>query len=346
MHWCFTFAQVRYFREATQLGRKKKIPVERTQELRGAVQDLIDARQSWVDSDATAITADFENCLSECIATFADGDMPSDCQELAYRVAAVAIEWEKFAGINGEGGYGSTINPAPRGSFWYVFDRLTDFYHNGNYVRRPLLEPVAVLHAQKVTHRQIARMYGWFARPGIPDEQKVREELEKPGRHTGDGFVPPAIREHERQELADWAAKQQALENMQRRYAQSKPDAGPETVEELILQGVSIRQIARMRETTEEAVIAACEQMGVKPVLPVNLPTQRAPTEPEISEDAKKVGPREKRSTEDEVLHRHGQGYAAKDIAKMVNLPAAEVQAIIDAAEAAVEQDAEDLANV
>lgn len=130
--------------------------------------------------------------------------------------------------------------------------------------RKP--EPIQALVAQHVPYAQIAKIYGWRDAAGAPDLHKVQEEITAPGTHYKPAeWVHPAQRRHEAEIAERWSVRTERLGAGRRDNSAARPERreAPESVEQLIRQGVSSRQIAKMKRISEEDVRAMAAEMGV-----------------------------------------------------------------------------------
>lgn len=122
----------------------------------------------------------------------------------------------------------------------------------------PLPEPIESLLHTGVGDAQIAEIYGWPRE----DARKVREERDNPGTHFNPKTWqhPSLVRRLKACEEA-WAGRTKA-----ERYRPLRPEdrqPAPETLEELIEQGVPSKQIAEMKGVTIDAVKAAAVRLGI-----------------------------------------------------------------------------------
>jgi hypothetical protein len=134
------------------------------------------------------------------------------------------------------------------------------------------LEPIKALVEQKVPDRQICLIYGWVEQVNdgkgktatIPQLWKLREEIEKPGMHTGEGFVPPA--EQRRLDAEEKAKKIiEDIREAQGRKLEKLAAPPPESLEKLIVDGVSARQIAEILHCGIEEVYRRCKDLKLTP---------------------------------------------------------------------------------
>lgn len=152
-------------------------------------------------------------------------------------------------------------DPSGGPEVWEPFRRMLDARVQKVY---PKPEPIEALVAGKVSHAQIAKIYGWRDASGAPDILKVQEEITVPGMH----YKPAAwVHPGESRAVADvadrWAARN-AKSRPSRTVAKPKaPKETPETLDELIYDGVNVAQIAKMKRITPDAVRARAAELGV-----------------------------------------------------------------------------------
>jgi hypothetical protein len=135
-----------------------------------------------------------------------------------------------------------------------------------------LPEPISALTGAKppVAPNQIAKIYGWYDENGQPDTQKVQEEVTEPGKHfKPKEWVHPSQRRFQEQKRKEWAERAKRLASVkQTAKAATRPDAppkreAPESIEDLIRQGVNSTQIAKMKHTTVAEVRALAAELGI-----------------------------------------------------------------------------------
>lgn len=232
---------------------------QREVELLGVVDHLLRVHQEWIEGPEQYLTDVFEEAVLTAVETYGTGALPNDyCREMAFKVNRLAEEWRKFEE------YGSRANPTPRDGFWAALEAISEFRTVFNEPPKTL-EPIELLaNVQKVPHRQIALIYGWFLPNGVPDEQKVREELAQPGRHVGPDFIPPEERKR-RERLANAVdQRRRLLDRREHQEVSAKFKPAPESVEELLRQNVTIRQIAEMKGISQEEVVKEAKRLGIK----------------------------------------------------------------------------------
>lgn len=241
---------------------------DRMNSCQAAVTTAIDARQRWADGDEPYITEDLEAAVGDLLAVFHAGTIPEPFRAHAGCVAAMTPPWNDWQAEAIESG-GAV---APRDEFWRAFDGLVVLEEEAEAPPKRRLEPIKLLREQKVGDEQIARMYGFVSfrrgpsgeRESVAETWKVQEELDQPGRHTGPetGWRPPLeakLVERER-------AKKAAAERVRLRMAAKLERANnppPESLAELVQQGVVAEQIADMLNSTVQAVWAECDRQGL-----------------------------------------------------------------------------------
>lgn len=138
--------------------------------------------------------------------------------------------------------------------------------------RRP--SPIRSLEAEKVSHRQIAKEYGWYLPDGTPDERKVIEEITEPGKHYDEArYIHPNDEAHDARIQQAWeqrceglgkesefGRKSRGVESFKPTREWRKP---PETIEQLLKQGVPLNQIARMHRVDLDEVKAEAAAIGL-----------------------------------------------------------------------------------
>lgn len=211
---------------------------------------------SWRGRPTKAISeavADAFESLSEKTATM---EVDRDARAVVLMVDKFDeqyVEWAEKSELTPE-----DANPGGSREMWSAWQDVI-----GSTADRPTrrLEPIKQLDIEKVPERQIALMYGWKHSDGSPDAQKVREERENPGTHYNAAeWVHPQDAKDDAETDAAWSIRSARIDA---EIAQSTPAAAPESLDDLILQDVPSKQIARMLGITPEDVKARAGQMGV-----------------------------------------------------------------------------------
>lgn len=233
-----------------------------------SVLEVIDQSKAWKASDERQLSDELMGAIDDCILLFETGDIPADCKDLFRIAERMKKEWEDFEQ------YVSGREPAPRASFWkcinemetaitYAAPPVSDFY----------IESIETLVRQNVSHRQIAIMYshdgkGPFMTPGNPPQPNIKlvvQEIEKPGSVLGDDFEHPRLtceRDIARRYENRLARKAEQLRSQKAEFeAEDTAPIGPESIEELIRQGVHDNQIMTIKRCTLDEILQARERM-------------------------------------------------------------------------------------
>lgn len=150
------------------------------------------------------------------------------------------------------------VNPSGSYAMWAALELAIDRHSKPRLFLPP--ESVATLAAQNVSHSNIAKIYGWRTFNGTPDIHKVTEELQKPGTHFDvDTWVHPDLPKYQDEMTQRWASHHghnnrpgwhdlygRQLDDEPHHEPPKRVDA-PETLEELIVQGVGEQQILKMK---------------------------------------------------------------------------------------------------
>lgn len=241
-------------------------------------------------------------------------------------------------------------HPGGNRDLWAAFREIADA--RSRMVRRPKPEPIKDLIDQGVSDRQIAKIYHWRTDEGAPDVARVSREKADPGSEYDPAKWSHPLDEHDRKELDGlWATRQKLFDEWQAK-AKVRTLEAPETIEELIRQRVGSKQIAKMKNTTVEAVKEVAAQIAVPldgQFVPRVSPADRqaAIREAESEQDEKarqrmihESSHPEVESLEERVVLCHLEGLATADIAEALQdkhpgLRHQKVTAIIKKAETA-----------
>lgn len=115
----------------------------------------------------------------------------------------------------------------------------------------------SLIEVQGVSDRQIAKQYGF------DDVRMVREEYEKPGTHYDPKTWTPS---HYRKQMAKIADEWQRRSSRRRHANPNRPrekEIAPESLDQLIEQRVSSKQIAKMKGITIEEVKERADYLGL-----------------------------------------------------------------------------------
>lgn len=262
--------------------------MSREDRLLDVAERFIEVHSAWSDDqNAKKITEDYEEALLDMVATFASGDMPAAVRPLDAAVSALSDEWIAFAGdpVTERAGYVTQANPHPKSTFWAAVARVREALKGATFTQPVILESIPQLVAQKCTNLQICEIYahegkGPFMVRGVPRPDLVQREIETPGSVLPPGFVHPRESARQEQEAASEARREQ-----RRLSREAARPPCPESIEDLLRQGLTVAQCCATAEVTAAEVLAEAARLGITPADPVNLTAMRAPGEPQISEE-------------------------------------------------------------
>ena len=229
-----------------------------------------EAVQSWEQSDEIGSFVQWQGKPHKAIseALFADwvdlletvagnDDIADDAKLLVIEIDhfdGAFQRWEEGVTANSE-----STNPGGTSELWNAWRSLVA--QANRKVVRKLPTPIReLIEVQKVSDRQIAVQYGWFRADGTVDVAKVREELESPGTHySPETWVHPSDARRQKQANELWAKRVSRW--TPKGQAKARKEA-PETIDELILQGVGSNQIALMKGVSVEEVRDRAAYLG------------------------------------------------------------------------------------
>lgn len=223
----------------------------REDELVCAVMDLVDAKTAWQESEQEILSEEFLRVIQATIDTFSVGDMPFECRPLFPVVERLNIEFKAFEL------YMSGADKVPRHPFWSAISELENAMQFAPpSVNDQPIESIQELVSTGVGHRQIAVIYsheckGPFMKDKQPLPYLVKQEISNPGSVLGKDFVHPRIlAERERAVKYENHIAKRATALRDNREAMEPETAlpvGVESIEELIVQGVTDKQIMTIK---------------------------------------------------------------------------------------------------
>lgn len=264
-------------------------PIDQRREfLFRSIDEATRQHQLWVDSDAPYLTAELETAFDNAAADLTTGDIPATCREMCQLATTFAAQWQSWkesATADSRLKFGDVSSPlSPGNAFWKAWEELVNSRIEATPAPPVRLESVKLLREQKVSDNQICEIYGWKNADGRYETWKVQEELDHPGTHVNADYISPAQREFNetktkqkkrvRDTTTKTAAKVQAI---------NAPP--PESLTDLIRQGVSLRQAAEILHRPIADLVAECEAAELTYKFDYESPANaRAPQEPEIHE--------------------------------------------------------------
>lgn len=260
---------------------------DRKAELVGAVEYMLECRRDWRESADDRLREDHDlvDAVETLMALFAEGDIPGECRRLADQVAAMDAPWQKWRQQCDESPLNAPAQPGQQ--FWRCVELLETLLSEAIEPKVTRHASVAELIEQKVSPAQICRIWKLLKPDGTPDMEKFYEEKEKPGRHT-------AVNPYEAQAAAERDALRRKVEAARqrlraRRAKEQTPP--PDSLEALVGQGVSARQLARMFHQPVEWIQAECRRLGLpQPAVDYDPVTAaKAPQNPGWNEEAERM---------------------------------------------------------
>jgi hypothetical protein len=236
--------------------------LERRTHLLNIVSNAAAAHKQWVEhGDSTMVPEDEIYTRFQEIADQAKVIFRPRAEPLEQLFLAFAPYWQAFVSAQQTTADHTML---PSDEFWAAWEALSA---SGTAARMPKLkriEPIKELKEQNVPDWQICKIYGFLDENGQPDHQKLAEEVETSGKHTGPntGWVAPVNRE-----LA-LKIRQMEIDNdalNRRRAAKVAAAVTPakESIEQLVAGGVSATQIAGMKRISVEKVYEYCAEHGL-----------------------------------------------------------------------------------
>lgn len=227
-------------------------PSRRTSELTDFADYFLSVHDDWSgDANREHPDESYWDALDEFLDAFELGDIPDDCRALAEAVDVLAERTGEFYARPDQGRF----DPGPM--FWSALEGVKAARQPPKEETLIPLESIKALDKQGVSHGQIAMIYGLVP---VGEELNanryahlVQKELDEPGSAIGPDWVDPRVRERE----ARKAATQERHGRIQRKRTERAIEKlAPETIEELILQSVSVEQICAMKHCRMEEVLA------------------------------------------------------------------------------------------
>lgn len=224
----------------------------REDELILAAQRMLDEHEAWENSNDQQMPESFLLAIDDCCTTWHAGDIPERCRSVLPTIERLTMHWREFET------YASNREPIPRREFWESLGAIRNaLTWAPPAVQEFYCETVQELLDQKVTPRQIALIYshegrGPFIVDGQPQPALVQREARTPGSVLPADFIHPrtVAEQAARARYSNFLAyRAKALKEAGGRQhgteiAPHLAPVGPETVEDLIGQGLNDHQIS------------------------------------------------------------------------------------------------------
>ncbi len=215
-----------------------------------SVSNMLKTHEQWANSNEPSINLNYKTVVEDMFDAWATADIPASFRRLYEAVLRLQVEWEKF-GLNR-----SENRPNPHEGYWRALAEVQREFSGYQEQSIPEIEPVWLLVQQGVPMMQIATAI--YGQDGIgpflinrkPRLDLVAQEAKTPGSVIPKDWVHPAVAE----KMAEQRKKLENRLQRTRELAQEHGDA-PETVEQLLAEGVGHKQIARMKGLSIQQVI-------------------------------------------------------------------------------------------
>jgi hypothetical protein len=188
-------------------------------------------------------------------------DVDDDAKELVLAIELFQSEvhaWREAIEVAPE-----SMHPAGTADMWSAFNVLERYLEPK---RRRLPEPIRELMDAKVSDEQICKIYGFVKADGSADVVKLAEEKANPGTHYNPETWMPRREQTRLEEVKEQWRKRTPIDHIPigSEPVEAKPRrTAPEPIDELIAQGVSAEQIAKMKQITVEEVEAYAVKRGL-----------------------------------------------------------------------------------
>lgn len=212
------------------------------------------------------IPVEFDEALAEIETACQGDDIQLDTYELALACDSLIDQhrtWQADCVVSQASGGQGNSNPNGSDDLWRAYNLVISKIKPYQRVKAESIESLRA-EPKPVPYAQIAKIYGWLDENGNPDVNKVAEEIQQPGKH----FDPKTwMHKNDKkyfEELAErWKNRQQVQKSNIAAKNIPKPVA-PESLDDLIVEGVSAEQIAKMKKVSVDAVYERASAMGVK----------------------------------------------------------------------------------
>lgn len=209
------------------------------------VQEVLTEYAVWADGTDSVILPDepFDAALRNMFYVFENGDVPADLRGITREVEKLQADYQAYQQRMEDAGQWSELPPTTVG---VAIANIKGQFFEVQQPPKPALETIADFDRQKVSDRQIAVAYEWYLPNGQPDEARVRKQRLEDANLIIENPHNAALEERKQR---DQAAIEAAIEKQRaREEAANKP--APESIEELLEQGVGANQIAEMKRMT------------------------------------------------------------------------------------------------
>lgn len=236
---------------------------ERQEYLFLVADNLIEERRVWSEDNSLEglpVGGPLWMAAELAVETFASGTIPASCRNLCRAVEEFAKHWKDHTSRAEVSGIDNLL---PGNNVFSALDVVVDVRTGSSMRVTKTIETVAELVKQNVTPIQIAKIYEWLDDNGNGDVAKVRDAINNPGKYDGEEHVKAMQeKERKRQELARMQAARMRQRIDGRRP--TAPNAGPESIELLVAQGLNAAQISKVKLVSIEEVVRYCRERRIE----------------------------------------------------------------------------------
>lgn len=199
----------------------------------------------WGGNVIKAFTIELEKAFEIFIDETADEGLKVGPDAKPYIMVADRLAEAYVAFKRGISEESPSCSPNGTDSLWRAYASLLEVAKVPVNVPKPM--PISQLVAEKVSHIQIANIFGWKTEDGSPDVYKVAEEIQNPGsQYDPKTWVSPALKSRQDIIDRDWAKRGAPRTRMfDAPSFVPNPDYRPPSIEVMVLAGATPEQIAR-----------------------------------------------------------------------------------------------------
>ena len=241
----------------------------------GAPADAVIDPDLFDETGVRYVSSELVNRINSLVELVGEDQVDPAAYRLCLAVddfARVWVEWAAAVAGSSSGQYTYRSRP-DAASCWDSWRRVMEATKPRTY---RLAESIDVLtREQNISHNQIASIYGWVRPDGSADIDKVLEEIAAPGKHYNPTtWVSPEVARHAAGDAREWESRRAvdldprffAADPRSRSAAAAAPVVpaiAPEPIHELLaMDGMTVEQVARMKQLTVEEVTIIRQQLA------------------------------------------------------------------------------------
>lgn len=251
----------------------------RASDLDRVLRLLAETHRAWTDSEEPGLlpNTDYWTAIQATIAAFKFGDIPQAYRDIERSVARLEVLWDEFAREQ-------SVSPNPtRVPGRDFFAELGMVMRVREQAAAPTQYPALpglrhMLSTDRLTAAQIARVLDWTNERGEDDVARVTHEIALGEKSEYWDLAPDPRNARVEQRRESWRNAVDRLEHRLDAKLNPPRKAAPESLADLVNQGLAISQIARIFDTTPESVVEEVMAEGL-PMPPAEPEAILAPTD-------------------------------------------------------------------